>query len=411
MPREPRRLVVRWWRPIAVLVAALAGLAGTAGAHRSGVGDRTRIARADAPAVQQATRAEARSRLPARLTDQQFWTLSTELSEPNGFFRSENLVSNEHTYQYVIPALQRLVPRGGVYLGVAPDQNFTYIVATEPRMAFIVDIRRGNLLEHLMYKAIIELSADRADFLALLFSKPRPPGIAASASVDALFAAFAPVATSEDLYRQNARRIRDVLLRKHGLPLSATDLDQLESIYFAFFWDGPGLRYSTGPSFGWRGRGGPGNFPTYQDLMVVTDWEGRPRSYLASEANYRFLRGLQERNLVVPVVGNFAGPKALRGVGRYLRQRGATVSAFYVSNVEQYLFQDGLFDDFAHNVASLPLDESSTFIRSVSARFGYAGEMLGPDGRASALDPIKAFVRDATAGRITSYFSLNERSR
>src|SRR5690242_14118134 len=68
------------------------------------------------------TQAPARPPLPSRLTDQQFWTLSERLSEPAGYFRSENLVSNEHTFQYVIPALQQ-VGQGGVYLGVAPDQN------------------------------------------------------------------------------------------------------------------------------------------------------------------------------------------------------------------------------------------------------------------------------------------------
>src|SRR5690349_14756970 len=70
--------------------------------------------------------------IPARLSDRQFWSLSNELSEPGGYFRSENLVSNEHTFQYVIPALMERVKPGGVYLGVAPDQNFTYILATRP---------------------------------------------------------------------------------------------------------------------------------------------------------------------------------------------------------------------------------------------------------------------------------------
>src|SRR5262245_36122092 len=107
--------------------------------------------------------------LPLRLSDAAFWRLSTSLSEADGTFRSENLVSNEHTYQYVIPSLRRATRPGGVYLGVAPDQNFTYILATQPRMAFILDIRRGNLLQHLMYKALIELSADRAEFLSRLF--------------------------------------------------------------------------------------------------------------------------------------------------------------------------------------------------------------------------------------------------
>jgi hypothetical protein len=347
--------------------------------------------------------------LPQRLSDQEFWRISTELSEPGGYFRSENLVSNEHTFQYVIPALKRRVRTGGVYLGVAPDQNFTYIVATAPRMAFIVDIRRGNLLQHLMYKAIFELSADRAEFVSRLFAKPRPAGASTSMTAGELFALYQTAATSEHLYRQNVRAIRDQLTRRHGFALSPDDLDQIESICFAFFWDGPSLRYSTRPGFGGRSFGN--SFPTYEELMVQTDWDGVAHGYLASEANFRWLKGMQERNLIVPVVGDFAGPKALRAVGQYVRKHQANVSAYYVSNVEQYLFQDGLFDAFARNVGTLPLDETSTFIRSVSRRFGYPGPLIGSDGRASALDPIQAFVKDAAAGRILTYSDINTRSR
>jgi hypothetical protein len=347
--------------------------------------------------------------LPARLSDAEFWRLSTELSEPGGYFRSENLVSNEHTFQYVIPSLGRVVAPGGVYLGVAPDQNFTYILATRPRMAFILDIRRGNLLQHLLYKALIELSADRAEFLSRLLSKPRPDGLTAASSVTDLFGAYARVATSEELYRATLRAVEAHLVKKRGFPLSTTDLDQIETIFFAFFWEGPSLRYSTAP----MGIGARAtlSFPTYEELMVQTDWDGTPRGYLAAEEAYRTLRTFQERNLLVPVVGNFAGAKALRQIGRYVRERGAVVSAFYVSNVEQYLYQDGLFAPWAENIATLPIDRQSTFIRSVSIRFGYDGTMLGPDGRASALQPIGGFLDDFRAGRLRSYYDLNQRSR
>ena len=142
------------------------------------------------PAAQQAP--ATAPTIPARLSDEQFWRLSTEFSEPSGYFRSENLVSNEHTFQYVIPALRKQTRPGGVYLGVAPDQNFTYILATQPRIAFIVDIRRGNLLQHLMYKGLIELSADRAEFVSRLFSKKRPAGLTAKSTVVELFTAFVP---------------------------------------------------------------------------------------------------------------------------------------------------------------------------------------------------------------------------
>src|SRR4051812_11114112 len=94
--------------------------------------------------------------VPERLSDAEFWALSAQLSEPPGEFRSENLVSNETMYQWPIPDLTKTVSPGAVYMGVAPDQNFTYMIAVKPLIAFIVDIRRGNLLEHLLYKAIFE---------------------------------------------------------------------------------------------------------------------------------------------------------------------------------------------------------------------------------------------------------------
>jgi hypothetical protein len=352
--------------------------------------------------------------LPARLSDAEFWRLSAELSEPAGYFRSENLVSNEHTFQYVIPALKKAARPGGVYLGVAPDQNFTYMVATQPRMAFIVDVRRGNLLQHLMYKALFELSADRAEFLSRLFSKRRPAGLGPASTVVDLFTAFARVQMTDAEYQaqygRNLADIRAQLVDRHKFTLSAADLEQLETIYFAFFWEGPGLRYSTVPS-GISSQRFGGTFPTYEDLMLQTDAHGVARGYLATEGNFRFVKGLEERNLIVPVVGNFAGPKALRAVGKYIADRGATVSAFYVSNVEQYLFQDGLFDRFADNVSALPVDEASTFIRSVSSRFGYGGPNTWTDGRASALDPIRLFVVDFRAGRLRSYYDVNARSK
>ena len=64
-----------------------------------------------------------------------------------------------------------------MYLGVGPEQNFPYIIALKPGMAIIFDMRRGNLHEHLLYKAMFELSNDRADFLSRLFSRARPAGL------------------------------------------------------------------------------------------------------------------------------------------------------------------------------------------------------------------------------------------
>jgi hypothetical protein len=307
--------------------------------------------------------------LPDRLTDRDYWSLVTEFSEPDGYFRSDNLLSNEIFLQFVIPDLLRSAKPNRVYMGVGPEQNFTYITALKPRMAFIVDIRRGNLQLHLMYKALFEMAADRVDFVSLLFSRKRPDKLGAKSSANDIFEAVTSASGSQSLYDQNLVKIHDLLTRKHRFALTPEDLKGIEYIYGSFSYHGPGLSYwSTG------GRGAR-NAPTYWDLMVADDGKGQSRSYLATEENFLFMKELHTKNLLVPVVGNFAGPKAIRSVGRYLKERDATVAAFYLSNVEQYLSRDGAMEAFCANVATLPLDDASTFIRSV--RNGMYGPGVG----------------------------------
>jgi hypothetical protein len=310
--------------------------------------------------------------LPARLTDEEFWKLSQEMSEPDGFFRSDNLLSNEIYYPEVIPQLLERVRPGGVYLGVGPEQNFNYIVAVKPRMVFITDVRRGNLQTQLMYKALFEMSASRADFYSRLFTKSRPDDLPDTATAVDIVNRFARIETSgEDVYKQNLQAIKDHLTKApHQIPLPKEDLDGIEYVYYNFYWFGPPITYNSSMSLG-GGRGG--NMSRYADLMVASGADGLVKSYLASEETFTYMKDLQHRNLVVPVVGNFGGPKALRAVGKYVRDHAAVVTVFYLSNVEQYLNQDGLWGNFCANVATMPLDESSTFIRSGQGGFGGGG--------------------------------------
>ena len=301
--------------------------------------------------------------LPSHLTDQTFWQLSSDLSEENGYFRSDNLVSNELWFQTVIPELLSQTKPGGVYLGVGPEQNFTYIAALRPKIAFITDIRRGNLHTHLMYKALFELSADRAEFMSRLFTKKRPAGLNDQTSAHDLQQAYwdetrAPTG-GEDTYRANLQAVYDVLTKRHKLPLAKEDLEGIDYVYHNFYWVGPSITYNSSNGGSYRG-----NMASYAALMEATDNSGIGRSFLASEENFKIVKDLEAKNLLVPVVGNFGGPKALRAVGKYVREHGATVTAFYLSNVEQYLYQDNLTGAFCANVATMPLDSSSTFIRT-----------------------------------------------
>lgn len=341
------------------------------------------------------------STLPARLTDQAFWRLIEQFSEANGYFRSDNLVSNEDLFQTVIPRLQTTVRRGDVYVGVGPDQNYTYIAAVRPRIAFIPDIRRGNLQLHLMYKALFEQSADRAEFLSRLFSRPRPPTVGPETDIETLFEAYTMTAPDRSLFSTNLAAISQTLVDRHGFPLTAADLSGIDRIYSAFYAEGPFLAYSSN-GFSLRGR-----YPTFQDLQLADDGSGVRRSYLATEANFRLVKQMHQHNLIVPLVANFAGPKTLQTVGEYLASHRAVVGVFYTSNVEQYLFQDGLWQSFLRNVRALPHDDTSVFIRSCF------NNCARPRGTRSLtlLDSIQTLLRDARAGDVVSYGDVLARSR
>jgi hypothetical protein len=327
--------------------------------------------------------------LPPRLSDGMFWHLVRDLSEAGGSFISDNYVSNESTFQRVIPELKERTRPGGVYLGVGPDQNFTYIAALEPKMAFIIDIRRQNMLLHLLYKALIELSADRVEFLSRLFSRPVPAGVDQASTARALLESYAAASPDDGLFERNVRAVGDHLVKGHGFVLASSDLAVIRQVYRAFFEAGPDLRYAYPHRW----------FPTFAELALETDDRGNRHSYLSTEETFRRVKDMETNNLIVPIIGDFAGGKAIRAVGRYLRAYGAIVSVFYTSNVEFYLFENAGWKDFFTNVASLPIDGSSVFIR---AHFG--GPPSRPGSRsATELDPIRTVLSAYDEGRIRSY--------
>jgi hypothetical protein len=322
--------------------------------------------------------ARTADQLPTRLTDRAFWRLSGDLSEPDGTFRSDNLVSNEQWLQHVIPDLTKTLRPGGVYLGVGPEQNFTYIAALKPAMAFVIDIRRGNLALHLMYKALFEVSVNRTEFVSRLFSRKAPEGLSVKSTAAEIFDAFEHLDASQALHDETLTIIHEQLVATHKFTLSDRDWSELTYAFDAFTTFGPRIHYlSTGTdSYG----GSP--LPTYAQLMTATDADGSAHSYLNTEEGFRFVKDLEGRNLIVPVVGDVAGPKAIRAVGGYLRNKRATVSAFYVSNVELYLYRELSWNSFCRNAATLPLGETSVFIRSAfDGRYGRGfglNEDLGP---------------------------------
>ncbi len=352
-------------------------------------------ASAQAPAPQ--------AKAPESLSAKEFARISSECSEEGGFFRSDNFTSNETSYLHVVDKMKQLGASGGAYIGVGPEQNYTYIAKIRPRIAFLVDIRRQAIIQHLMYKAVFHLSPTRAQFLSRLLSRPLPKEkekvFAADAPLNELLAYFDRALADEQAYAANLAAIRKAIQDDFQFALSEKDQKDLEYVYKSFRDEGLEISYRTDG-------GGGGFFPTLKEILQGTDLRGKQGNFLASVEDYEFVRGLQEKNLIIPVVGDFGGKKALVAVGDYLRKNGLTVTAFYTSNVEQYLFQSSdSFSGFANNIKKLPLTEKSLFIRAIAGRGPHPARQ--PNHRLTTLlQQMTVFVKDFDAGLYQTYNDL-----
>ena len=336
---------------------------------------------------------------PRVAVDTSFASLVARLSEPGGYFDTDNLLSNERSYLHALRAMRRHGVTGGAYLGVGPDQNFSYIAHVRPQVAFILDIRRDNMLQHLMFRAMFEEAATRAEWLALLFGRGKPPASVTRAPLEAILAWVdstpSTAATAESIQKRLKTRIT-----RFGIPLDTSADRTIERIHDEFIASGLNIKFTS------HLRGPRPYYPTYRDLLLERDLDGTPASFMATEELFNVVRQLQLRGLIIPVVGDFAGDHALAAIGDEMRRRGLKVSAFYTSNVEQYLLRDGSFDRYAATVAKLPYDAKSVMIRSYFTGGGFRPPLpQSVPGYASTqlVQPLASFVAEHARGSYTSY--------
>ena len=340
-----------------------------------------------------------------RLADSSFASLVARLSEAGGVFDSDNIISNEASYLEVASQLTKVGVHGGVYIGVGPDQNFSYIALIRPSIAFMLDIRRDNMLEHLLFKSLFEMSRNRFEYLCLLFGKPVPADVTAwtGRSIGFVINYLERTRTDSQVVAAT-RKATNERITKLGVQLDAHDRQMIDRYRAEFIADGLETRYSS------LGRNNRMDYPTFGRLMLATDRAGRQISFLADEEAFQFVRSLQIANRVVPVVGNVAGDKAVKAIGQYAAEHALNVSAFYLSNVEQYLLtRDGGFDSYARNVRTLPHDSTGVIIRSYFGRFGMPHPLFVPapsNISTSMIEPIDTFLHAFAAGDIRSYSDL-----
>ena len=327
--------------------------------------------------------------------------LFRDLSEPGQSFLSDNLVSNETSYLQVAAALRRRARPGGAYVGVGPEQNFTYLALVEPRVAFLVDLRRENAVEHLYYRALFDLAESRAHFLALLLGHPYDPDPTApadDATVEELLAYTTSVRPDEATWSARLDAVRDRIVQRYGIALDAADEATLRRTARAFFDRQLGLAFEMHAK-SWR------RFPTLGALLAQRSPEGEAAGFLGSERAFRAVQRMERDGRVVPVVGDFGGDHALRGVGDELRARGLTVAVFYVSNVEEYVMPSPpKWRAWIRNVLALPHTGDSLFVRCHLDQ-GRAHPAQMPGHRTTTvLQRFDRFERDAP--RYRSFWDL-----
>tara|TARA_B100000029_G_scaffold516253_2_gene628124 strand:+ start:140641 stop:141768 length:1128 start_codon:yes stop_codon:yes gene_type:complete len=347
------------------------------------------------------------SDIPIQFSKEQFATLVEILSENGGNFDSDNLVSNEAGYLHISSFLKKFAVKNEVYIGVGPDQNFTYISQLKPRYAFILDIRRDNLIEHLIYKAIFDLSETRALFLSLLFSKPLSDGLLdkANPSIIELVEYFDKTQNNEDLYKTNLKKITDKI-STYGISLKDRDYSRIANFYQQFFQKNLNLKWE------YRSDGDRGiPFITYRSFLLGKDLEGNLGNFLNSNEDYWFIRDMQARNAIIPIIGDFAGEHALQAIGQYVRKRGDLVSVFYLSNVEYYLYPDKKFDQFARNLRSLPINGQSLIIRAfVNLRNQEHPKQKSQHLMTTLIQYVRSFNQLYAEGTYQSYYDLGTKN-
>ena len=159
-------------------------------------------------------------------------------------------------------------------------------------------------------------------------------------------------------FRTLHARLSERIRVDYAIDLSKRDVESLEHVHRAFFSQGLTLKFEL------RSPENRRDYPAFSELLLMTDPEGRPGSFLASETVFRHVKRLEQQNRIVPVVGDFAGDHALKAIARELVARDLPVSVFYVSNVEQYLMKPPKWQAWVENIESLPSNESSLFLRA-----------------------------------------------
>ena len=225
--------------------------------------------------------------------------------------REHFTVSNEYRHDLWFPYLRGL---GGVYVGVASDQNYTLMAVAGSEIGYLIDLDRQVVHLHRAYMALIAASEDPEVFLGRFGA-----GTAVRAETRALLEAG----------------LSDMSERDRAAALAFIDENR------------EALR-------------------EYLQTVRNTKRGEQGVTWLADPALYQYMRRMVAGGRLRPINGNLAGTKAMATIAAGARALGKPVKLLYLSNAEEYLHYT---PDFVANVRALPAEAGSVVLRTIHDRF------------------------------------------
>lgn len=271
---------------------------------------------------------------------------STERSVPPANYASDCFVTSEAGYNDVL--VKRRPAAGtttGAYLGVGPCQNLSYAGALRPRLVLVVDARMDNLLEHLIFKVLMERAATPLAYLGLLFGRepavagPLPPG------PGPLLAAFDAAPVAPAAHAGTVRWIKKELAGRWDIGSAYhARIDHLCGEFFRRQLDitsvAAALLANLNP------------VPSLRDVIRARSSYGVNLHVLTDAERYGYVRELQLADRIIPMLGNVVSADTIAQVNEVLREAGERLSHVYLSNLEEFLLGRYLLDE--SRVASKP---------------------------------------------------------
>lgn len=284
-----------------------------------------------------------------------FKSILYNFSEKGGNYPSDNLISNELTYLNALDdnKIEQLKEEGA-YIGVGPEQNFSYIGYLKPKIAFIVDIRSECQTEHLMYKALFKLSKTPEQFLNHLFGLNQK-SIDSVWILEKYFEHFDKEKQDKNTAIKTFQNVVNIIENDFEITLTNGQKKFIQYVLTEFYEKGKQLVFTNKTGL-------VKQFPTFEQIILAKTPSGLQKSFLADLNSYNYVREMHAKNLIIPLIGDFAGKKTFKKIASYLTKNQLSVSAFYVSNVESCLSQ-AQYEKFMSNLKSLPINNNSVVIR------------------------------------------------